>query len=924
MAVEWDRVAKMADARAPRPLVTACAVLAVLSGLLVGVTALRTPVGAATSATDGGTRGADNYRTGWYPDQTELSPSLVGGGTFGQLFDTPVDGEVYGQPLVDDGQLLVNTENNYAYGLDPVTGAILWTREFGAPVLATNIGCADLTPTFGVTSTPVVDQSTDVEYLVDNEYVSGDSGPTAYYMHALNLADNGTEEPGFPVEIQGTASNDPSLTFNPSQELQRPGLLLMNGTVYAAFAAHCDIKPWEGWIAGVTETGTLQTMWTTAATSTDASPDSGAGIWMSGGGLVSDGPGQILFATGNGASNGAGPIPGNTPPPDLGEAVVRVAVQPDGSLKAVDFFSPYDATTLDQSDLDFGSGSPVALPDAYFGTAAIPHLAVAVGKEGYVYLLNRDNLGGVGEGPNGTDDVVGRYGPNGGVWSSPAVWPGDGGYIYIPTASGSVSSSGSDRGDGCVPVRRERFGHAHAQPGRPVRGRLRVRLERTGGHVRRHYPRLGTRVDCVVGRRVGSRGAAPGVRPGPGGRGPPAGVERAGRHVLQVQPAGCGRQPPLRRHPRRTRPRVRRSGGCSRHRHRRPPSRRPWSGRPPPRPRPSPPMSAVTITSLSATGPFTLGTPSQTLPAALGQGASISVPVTFAPTAPGPVGGGLTVTLATSQTITVDLTASGQVDGPSLSSTTNGISFGGIPPDAQASTTVGFVDNGSQPLTISAVDLPAAPFTVSGVPTLGAQLEPGAEVVVNVTFAPSLEGSYASTLELDSTGGNLTVALTGNSTSPAVLSITPTSLDYGSVPVGTTSAESFTVSNTGSANLTITKSKPPATGPFTASTELSEGTTLVPGESVTETVVFTPTVAGAVSDTWIITGDDGSGPRTISFSGHWVHPRTRHQGIDGFFARILARGLRRRDLQFRLGAVPWLDRQPRVAEARGRNRPDCG
>ncbi len=202
------------------------------------------------------------------------------------------------------------------------------------------------------------------------------------------------------------------------------------------------IWPWEGWIAGVTESGSLQTMWTTAATGTDASPDAGAGIWMSGGGLVSDGPGQILFATGNGASN-TGPIPGDTPPPDLGESVVRLAVQPDGSLKAVDFFSPYDAATLDQSDLDFGSGSPVALPDGYFGTAAIPHLAVEVGKEGYVYLLNRDNLGGMDEGPDGTDDVVGRYGPNGGVWSSPAVWPGDGGYVYIPTASGSVATSGS-------------------------------------------------------------------------------------------------------------------------------------------------------------------------------------------------------------------------------------------------------------------------------------------------------------------------------------------------------------------------------------------------------------------------------------------------------------------------------------------------
>ncbi len=159
-----------------RALVAACVVIAALSGLVLGVTAVHTPAGAVTSASDGATRGADNDRSGWYPDQTDLSPALVRGGTFGQLFDTPVDGEVYGQPLVDDGQLLVNTENNYAYGLDPVTGAILWSRQFGAPVQASDIGCADLTPSFGVTSTPVVDQATDVEYLVDNEYVSGRFG----------------------------------------------------------------------------------------------------------------------------------------------------------------------------------------------------------------------------------------------------------------------------------------------------------------------------------------------------------------------------------------------------------------------------------------------------------------------------------------------------------------------------------------------------------------------------------------------------------------------------------------------------------------------------------------------------------------------------------------------------------------------------
>ena len=190
---------------------------------------------------------------------------------------------------------------------------------------------------------------------------------------------------------------------------------------------------------------------------------------------------------------------------------MRVAVQPDGSLKAVDFFSPYDATHLDQSDLDFGSGSPIALPDAYFGTAAIPHLAVEVGKEGYVYLLNRDNLGGVGEGPNGTDDVVGRYGPNGGVWSSPAVWPGDGGYVYIPTASGSVGSGGSAGADGCLPVRPQRRRHPHTQPGRAILRCFRLRLERASGYLQWYHFGFRLGVDGVVGRRIRGGRPAPGI-----------------------------------------------------------------------------------------------------------------------------------------------------------------------------------------------------------------------------------------------------------------------------------------------------------------------------------------------------------------------------------------------------------------------------
>ena len=432
----------MAKPRNRRAIVFGSTVLLTISVLVIVVdVVLQRPVSASTIQTDGATRGADDNRTGWYPDQTGLTPSVVTSGTFGQIFKTPVNGEVYAQPLLDDNELLVNTQNDYAYGLNPVTGAILWSRQFGSPVPASAIGCSD-EDVYGIESTPVVDQSTDTEYLVDLQFVSGTSGPQAFYVHALNLDEDGAEEPGFPVQIQGSAANDSSEAFNAGLENQRAGLLLMGGVVYVAFAAHCDIGNYQGWVAGVSETGGITTMWSDAAQGNSA----GGGIWMSGGGLVSDGPGTMLLTTGNGISAGDTPngtIPGDTPPADLGESVVRLDVQSNGNLQAVDFFAPYDAPALDGNDLDFGSGSPVALPSQYFGTSSIPDLAVAVGKEGYVYLLNRNDLGGEGEGPSGTDAAVGRYGPNGGVWSSPAVWPGDGGWIYIPTASGSASSGGS-------------------------------------------------------------------------------------------------------------------------------------------------------------------------------------------------------------------------------------------------------------------------------------------------------------------------------------------------------------------------------------------------------------------------------------------------------------------------------------------------
>ena len=249
----------------------------------------------------------------------------------------------------------------------------------------------------------------------------------------------GSEQFGFPVLIQGLAANDPTHAFNATNQMQRPGLLLMDGVVYAGFGGHCDFGPYEGWVVGISTAGRITTLWTTEAHQ-GGSP--GAGIWQSGGGLVSDGPGRIFLLTGNGNVTNR-PTPGASPPDALGAAVVRLAVQPDDSLRASDFFAPYDAQHLNEWDADVGSGAPVALPSEHFGTEAHRNLMVQVGKQGYVYLLDRDHLGGFAQGVNGADAVVSRIGPYGGVWSKPAVWPGDGGYVYVATASGGHSASGT-------------------------------------------------------------------------------------------------------------------------------------------------------------------------------------------------------------------------------------------------------------------------------------------------------------------------------------------------------------------------------------------------------------------------------------------------------------------------------------------------
>jgi iron transport multicopper oxidase len=401
-------------------------------------------LGCAGSALGEVTGGADNLRTGWYPDEPSLAPGSVTPGAFGQAFRTPLQGAIMAQPLVADGTLLAVTEDDMAYGLDPVTGAVRWGRKFGTPVNYTEIKngtevCPDIKPHIGITSTPVIDTASNIAYFVSNSYLKGESGESGWYMNAVHLA-SGEPVSGFPVELSGRkADNISSLTLLGNKQLQRPALLLMDGVIYAAFGSHCDFTPYAGFIAGVSTAGEFRTMW--ASSKTEGS------IWQAGGGLISDGAKQILVTTANGTPSGEGDppkSPGNTPPEgSLAESVVRLQVQPEGHLKATEFFSPFNNKELDKIDLDLGSAAPIALPSAYFGTPADPNLLVQPSKTGEMYLLNRNALGGMGQGSEGKDKVIEEkgLGEYGGVWDGSAVWPGDGGYVYIPGVSKSGSGS---------------------------------------------------------------------------------------------------------------------------------------------------------------------------------------------------------------------------------------------------------------------------------------------------------------------------------------------------------------------------------------------------------------------------------------------------------------------------------------------------
>jgi len=416
----------------------------------------------------------DSLRTGWNQNETTLTPTNVKANTgnahclrgtrcdlFGLLKAVPLDEQVDAQPLVVRGQTItgqgdhdvvyVATENNSIYAIDASTGTTLLSQlqlglgTLGPPVPSFYLpgACGNNGFVVGINSTPVIDLATSTLYVITYN-VDPQKGPT-YYLHALDLAGL-TEKSNSPRAISAAAASADGtpISFDAAVQRQRPALLEASGNIYAGFGSFCDqpANQSRGWLLGW-NASSLQPL---AASQLNDRLDTDPGnyflssIWMSGWGPAADGAGNIFFVTGNSDKyeNTYGP------PNNIQESVVQMS--PDlGTIEGI--FTPYGPQNLDSGDTDFGSGGVLLLPDQ---SGQTPHLALAAGKDGNMYLLNRDNLGGLSTTPassnlglaKNVDGSIGEANVDG-CWCGESYFVGSDGVGRVVSSGGNWKTGAS-------------------------------------------------------------------------------------------------------------------------------------------------------------------------------------------------------------------------------------------------------------------------------------------------------------------------------------------------------------------------------------------------------------------------------------------------------------------------------------------------
>ncbi|HUO59623.1 MAG TPA: hypothetical protein VMU24_03075 [Candidatus Acidoferrales bacterium] len=354
-----------------------------------------------------------------------MTPANVNVNTFGKKFTLPVDGYVYAQPLVATQQNIAGGLHNvvyvatahdsvYAFDADGTTTTPYWKTSFIDPVNGIiPVPGADVTvgDEWGVIGTPVIDRSRNAIFVVSRVKNTKD-GTYHQHFHALDLS-TGAEKSGSPVEISacvsgtGNASSKGQVCFDPLYENNRVSLALVNNVVYAGWASLNDYGPYHGWVIGFD----ADTLHLVVAFNSTPNGDDG-GYWMSGAAPGVESDGSLLLVSGNGDFD-----PGDG---DYGESVVHLS-KSGAQLNVIDYFTPSNWAALEPPDLDFGSGGLLMLPDNNSGH---PHELLVAGKEGRLFLLDRDNLGKFHSGSNQVvQEIAGAF--PGGLFATGAYWNGN-------------------------------------------------------------------------------------------------------------------------------------------------------------------------------------------------------------------------------------------------------------------------------------------------------------------------------------------------------------------------------------------------------------------------------------------------------------------------------------------------------------------
>jgi hypothetical protein len=432
----------------------------------------------------------DISRTGLNASETVLTPTNVNTATFGKTFSQAVDGFIYAQPLYvpnvtiaggTHNVIYVATEGDsvYAFDADSNTGSnagLLWHASLidtahGAAAGATTVnieadlssGCTDLIPQVGITSTPVIDPASGTMYV---EAKSKENGNFIHRLHAIDITTGAEKSPGpaaITATVRGNGDGGTTVSLDGLHHLNRVGLLLLNGTLYIGYASHCDDTPYHGWLLAYD----ARTFTQTSLLVTTANGGLG-GFWMSGTGVAADSNSNIFIASGNGDFDTV-----NVPAHELGDTVMRLSYTGGSTLSLLDYFTPYDQSTLDGDDTDVGSGGVLLLPDQ---PGSVVHELVQAGKEGTIYLINRDQMTAgnlhycqttCGTYPTGKDTQITQeiQSQLGGMWSTPAYFNnavyfcGSGDHLKeFPLSNGLLATSPNATSGhifgfpGCVPV----------------------------------------------------------------------------------------------------------------------------------------------------------------------------------------------------------------------------------------------------------------------------------------------------------------------------------------------------------------------------------------------------------------------------------------------------------------------------------------